>query len=243
MHPSPERTDNNFTTTVDNLEGNHTAQCANVFGGHMNEAMKISEPIFSNMPTTDQTIFCAQDFHDDVHDMQAIPPRKSYDHVKNKELRKKLKNRESAQAARDRKKAKMVFLEKQVTELIERNRYLQSENIELRQRIHILETEPFQNMNRDDANPVRLQFHHDASGMQYAGQENNLMYPQANNLYEPYAPSPSSFPRDSFETGIETGITTPNANKFVPDLDRVHSINMGDPNRIVIDSNQRITNR
>lgn len=57
-----------------------------------------------------------------------IPARKTFDHIKDKELRKKLKNRESAQAARDRKKAKMIYLEARVSELAERNRYLQAKN-------------------------------------------------------------------------------------------------------------------
>ena len=65
--------------------------------------------------------------------------RKSYDNITDKELRKKLKNRESAQAARDRKKAKMLSLERQVNELHERYRMVESENQELRIRIQRME--------------------------------------------------------------------------------------------------------
>ena len=52
-----------------------------------------------------------------------------------KDMRKKLKNRESAQAARDRRKNRVVCLERQVTDLTGRNRFLENENRELKQRL------------------------------------------------------------------------------------------------------------
>jgi len=73
-------------------------------------------------------------------------PRKSYEHVTDKELRKKLKNRESAQAARDRKKAKMLNLERQIADLLERNVMVENENRKLRARIQQLESEAYWRM-------------------------------------------------------------------------------------------------
>jgi hypothetical protein len=72
-----------------------------------------------------------------------ITNRKSYDHITDRELRKKLKNRESAQAARDRKKAKMLTLERQLSDMAERNKLLENENRELRGRIQRMEAEAF----------------------------------------------------------------------------------------------------
>ena len=69
--------------------------------------------------------------------------RKSYDHIGDRELRKKLKNRESAQAARDRKKAKMLALERQLSDMAERNKLLENENRELRTRLQRIETDAF----------------------------------------------------------------------------------------------------
>ena len=77
--------------------------------------------------------------------------RKSYDNITDKELRKKLKNRESAQAARDRKKAKMLSLERQVSELHERYRMVESENQELRIRIQRMESSAYWR-NKHDSN-------------------------------------------------------------------------------------------
>lgn len=80
--------------------------------------------------------------------------RKSYDNISDKELRKKLKNRESAQAARDRKKAKMLSLERQVSELHERYRLVESENQELRVRIQRMEASACWMIDKQDTNGV-----------------------------------------------------------------------------------------
>jgi len=72
-----------------------------------------------------------------------VTNRKSYDHIGDRELRKKLKNRESAQAARDRKKAKMLALERQLSDMAERNKLLENENRELRTRLQRIETDAF----------------------------------------------------------------------------------------------------
>lgn len=69
--------------------------------------------------------------------------RKSYDHITDRELRKKLKNRESAQAARDRKKAKMMALERQLGDMAERNKFLENENRDLKGRLQRVEAEAF----------------------------------------------------------------------------------------------------
>lgn len=82
----------------------------------------------SNQPWSSYENYSADDMSLPHYGHYQIPPRKTFDHIKDKELRKKLKNRESAQAARDRKKAKMIFLEARVSELAERNRYLQAKN-------------------------------------------------------------------------------------------------------------------
>nr|NP_001071850.1 transcription factor protein [Ciona intestinalis]BAE06757.1 transcription factor protein [Ciona intestinalis] len=55
--------------------------------------------------------------------------------IEDKELRKKLRNRQSALAARERKKARMMELEKQVAELQETNRRMEDENQHLRARL------------------------------------------------------------------------------------------------------------
>ena len=80
--------------------------------------------------------------------------KKSYDSIVDKELRKKLKNRESAQAARDRKKAKMLSLERQVSELHERYRLVENENQELRIRIQRMEATAYYRMEKQDTNPL-----------------------------------------------------------------------------------------
>lgn len=72
-----------------------------------------------------------------------ITNRKSYDHIIDRELRKKLKNRESAQAARDRKKAKMMALERQLGDMADRNKFLENENRELKSRLQRVEAEAF----------------------------------------------------------------------------------------------------
>lgn len=72
-----------------------------------------------------------------------VTNRKSYDHINDRELRKKLKNRESAQAARDRKKAKMLALERQLSDMAERNKILENENRELRGRLQRIEADAF----------------------------------------------------------------------------------------------------
>jgi len=72
-----------------------------------------------------------------------VTNRKSYDHIGDRELRKKLKNRESAQAARDRKKAKMLALERQLSDMAERNKILENENRELRGRLQRIEADAF----------------------------------------------------------------------------------------------------
>ena len=82
----------------------------------------------------------------------AASNRKSYDNITDKELRKKLKNRESAQAARDRKKAKMLSLERQVSELHERYRLVESENQELRIRIQRMEASAYWRMEKHETN-------------------------------------------------------------------------------------------
>jgi len=61
--------------------------------------------------------------------------RKNFDHINDRELRKKLKNRESAQIARERAKAKMIQLERLVAELTETNRMLEFENHRLKARM------------------------------------------------------------------------------------------------------------
>lgn len=61
--------------------------------------------------------------------------RKNFDHINDRELRKKLKNRESAQIARERAKAKMIQLERMVAELSEANRILEFENHRLKARL------------------------------------------------------------------------------------------------------------
>ena len=61
--------------------------------------------------------------------------RKNFDHIGDRELRKKLKNRESAQIARERAKAKMIQLERMVAELSEANRILEFENHRLKSRL------------------------------------------------------------------------------------------------------------
>lgn len=58
--------------------------------------------------------------------------------IEDKELRKKLRNRQSALAARERKKARMLELEKQVATLQESKKQLQDENQALRMRVEIL---------------------------------------------------------------------------------------------------------
>ncbi|XP_076814947.1 uncharacterized protein LOC143461072 [Clavelina lepadiformis] len=58
--------------------------------------------------------------------------------IEDKELRKKLRNRQSALAARERKKARMLELEKQVSELQETNRRVEDENQYLRARLEVL---------------------------------------------------------------------------------------------------------
>uniref|UniRef100_H2YU00 X-box-binding protein 1 n=1 Tax=Ciona savignyi TaxID=51511 RepID=H2YU00_CIOSA len=55
--------------------------------------------------------------------------------IEDKELRKKLRNRQSALAARERKKARMMELEKQVAELQETNRRMEDENQHLKARL------------------------------------------------------------------------------------------------------------
>ncbi|XP_039260047.2 uncharacterized protein LOC120336433 [Styela clava] len=87
-----------------------------------------------------------------------VPPRKTYDHIQDKELRKKMKNRESAQAARDRKKAKMVFLENKVSELLERNRYLEHENENLRKWIQKVDTSYFWNSKASNNHNQHISF-------------------------------------------------------------------------------------
>lgn len=56
-------------------------------------------------------------------------------------MRRKLKNRVAAQTARDRKKAQMTDLEIQVAKLMEENKRLQRENVNLKQRSNALLTE------------------------------------------------------------------------------------------------------
>nr|CAB3267780.1 xBPc X box binding protein [Phallusia mammillata] len=58
--------------------------------------------------------------------------------VEDKELRKKLRNRQSALAARERKKARMLELERQVAELQEMNRRTEDENQYLRARLEVM---------------------------------------------------------------------------------------------------------
>ena len=58
--------------------------------------------------------------------------------IEDKELRKKLRNRQSALAARERKKARMLELEKQVATLQESKKRLQDENQALRLRVDVL---------------------------------------------------------------------------------------------------------
>jgi len=55
--------------------------------------------------------------------------------IEDKELRKKLRNRQSALAARERKKARMMELERQVAELQEINRRIDEDNQHLRARL------------------------------------------------------------------------------------------------------------
>ncbi|KAJ8312378.1 hypothetical protein KUTeg_010159 [Tegillarca granosa] len=61
-----------------------------------------------------------------------------------KMLRRKLKNRVAAQTARDRKKALMSDLEIKVAELMEENKKLQQENVNLKEKSEILSVENFE---------------------------------------------------------------------------------------------------
>ena len=77
--------------------------------------------------------------------------RKSYDNISDKEMRKKLKNRESAQAARDRKKAKMLSLERQVSELRECCRLTINENQQLKATIQQLRANAYWSKEKPEA--------------------------------------------------------------------------------------------
>ena len=83
-----------------------------------------------------------------------VTNRKSYDHINDRELRKKLKNRESAQAARDRKKAKMLALERQLSDMAERNKILENENRELRGRLQRIEADAFWRLVKNPAEGI-----------------------------------------------------------------------------------------
>ncbi|CAK8675991.1 uncharacterized protein LOC143461132 [Clavelina lepadiformis] len=98
---------------------------------------------------------------------QPITQRRNYEHITDKELRKKLKNRESAQAARDRKKAKMLNLERQINELLDRNRVVENENRDLRLRIRRMESSSCWDMSKQE----QMNITHDAAYVHspYAG--------------------------------------------------------------------------
>ena len=71
----------------------------------------------------------------------------------------KLKNRVAAQTARDRKKAQMTDLEIQVAKLMEENKRLQRENVNLKQRSDALLTENSSLKERlgTDGSPVKME--------------------------------------------------------------------------------------
>lgn len=102
-----------------------------------------------------------------------ITNRKSYDHITDRELRKKLKNRESAQAARDRKKAKMLTLERQLADMAERNKLLENENRDLRGRIQRMEAEAFWRLVKNPADGTAMEVN------PMAGMMNPAMHPSA----------------------------------------------------------------
>ena len=69
--------------------------------------------------------------------------------IEDKELRKKLRNRQSALAARERKKARMMELERQVSELQEAQKLLENENHFLRAQIKIIQQKTLQGVPLD----------------------------------------------------------------------------------------------
>ena len=68
-------------------------------------------------------------------------PEISQNYSNDSECRKKLKNRESAQAARDRRRNRVVCLERQVADLSGRNKFLETENRDLKQRLQHYEAD------------------------------------------------------------------------------------------------------
>ena len=78
--------------------------------------------------------------------------------IEDKELRKKLRNRQSALAARERKKARMLELERQVLELQESHKRLEHENHFLYSRLNFMKQKCFEaGVNIDDGKEVFLQ--------------------------------------------------------------------------------------
>ncbi|XP_018668268.2 transcription factor protein [Ciona intestinalis] len=123
-------------------------------GGYDHASYSSGSPVSSNevdFSRNSSTDVFVNDKTSTSAQQQSTTPRKSFEHVTDKELRKKLKNRESAQAARDRKKAKMLSLERQISELLERNRIVETENQELRSRIQRMESESLWRMGKQEA--------------------------------------------------------------------------------------------
>ena len=103
---------------------------------------------------------------------------KSYDHIIDRELRKKLKNRESAQAARDRKKAKMMALERQLGDMADRNKFLENENRELKGRLQRVEAEAFWRLVKQPGENGRSKYFSNPSYVSFPGNmEGNPMMP------------------------------------------------------------------
>jgi len=75
--------------------------------------------------------------------------------IEDKELRKKLRNRQSALAARERKKARMLELERQVLELQESHKRLEHENHFLYSRLDFMGRKCYEaGVNLDDGKEV-----------------------------------------------------------------------------------------
>jgi len=106
--------------------------------------------------------------------------RKNFDHINDRELRKKLKNRESAQIARERAKAKMIQLERMVAELSEANRILEFENHRLKSRLcQVQGIRPNWQQSSNSAHPWSALMAHQQAQRQQAQQAMNGQSPGA----------------------------------------------------------------
>uniref|UniRef100_H2YQD5 X-box-binding protein 1 n=1 Tax=Ciona savignyi TaxID=51511 RepID=H2YQD5_CIOSA len=165
MRTSPGIADAGYTNAAGNITSKGMKSTQPVFNQYsMIESMSGYEhsPYASGSPVSSVEVEFANHNSNEVfaNDAQSVSthpqsttPRKSFEHVTDKELRKKLKNRESAQAARDRKKAKMLSLERQIAELLDRNRIVEAENQELRSRVQRMESESMWRMGKQETVP------------------------------------------------------------------------------------------